>query len=217
MRWFSRYPDRARIEEALGIGLRSRLRTQLVASYAEGSHPAWCVWSRTSDVELPFKLYISLHPACLPEALPIAVEQLIRARVPSFKYGADVFGLLRPDKLIAYFEDRTSLSSVSSSIAEVLAGFPAQGVPFSCAVTADGILSWGMDPPARWRLLGWQRRESWRSWLTQRLAFSLVQAKAAPCAAVEPWRFAVERLRLDGIDPETWAPSGQIWNQAAGA
>jgi hypothetical protein len=216
-RWMARYPDCTSIEETLGIGPRSTLRHLLFESYSEIEHPSWCIWALAGDdgqpptADLPYKLYISPQPECLAEAFPAAVETLVRVRVPSFKYGRDAFGLLRSDKLIAYLDTWERLAEVTDALARGLTGARAQGVPFSCALTGDGLLSWGMDPPPSFRLLGWQRRESWRSWLTRRLAFAMVQAKAAAGAPVAPSRFAVERLRLDGIDPATWAPAPDLW------
>jgi hypothetical protein len=30
-------------------------------------------------------------------------------------------------------------------------------------------------------------------------------------AGVEPWRFALERVRLDGVDTTTWTPGALLW------
>jgi hypothetical protein len=32
---------------------------------------------------------------------------------------------------------------------------------------------------------------------------------------LEPWRFAIERLRLEGIDTDSWTPGGSLWRQGA--
>jgi hypothetical protein len=34
-----------------------------------------------------------------------------------------------------------------------------------------------------------------------------------PLEYLEPWRFAVERLRLEGIDTDSWTPGGSLWRQ----
>jgi hypothetical protein len=31
---------------------------------------------------------------------------------------------------------------------------------------------------------------------------------------MEPWEFALARLRLDGIDTETWTPGALAWREA---
>jgi hypothetical protein len=74
---------------------------------------------------------------------------------------------------------------------------------------------------------------SWRLWLTNRLARALIAAVAAPSSALplpgvsgaaglagaaagetmEPWRFAVERLRLEGVDTDSWTPGGSLWRR----
>jgi hypothetical protein len=42
-----------------------------------------------------------------------------------------------------------------------------------------------------------------------RLARDLLAARQA--AAPEPWRFALDRLRLEGVDTETWTPGALLW------
>ena len=65
-------------------------------------------------------------------------------------------------------------------------------------------------------MLGWQERESWRLWVTNRLAVALVAARRDG-AAVEPWRYALARAELDGVDVATWAPRGDPWAEASAA
>jgi hypothetical protein len=87
-------------------------------------------------------------------------------------------------------------------------------VPFTAALDDDGLLSWGVDPPAAQHLLNWQPRESWRLWLTNRLANALLTARGTPAPTAkprEPWEYALERLRLDGVDTDTWAPHDRLW------
>ena len=57
--------------------------------------------------------------------------------------------------------------------------------------------------------------------MTNRLATALLAARrearsseAGP--AMEPWQFAVERLRLEGFDTTSWTPSPRIWKDAPG-
>lgn len=57
--------------------------------------------------------------------------------------------------------------------------------------------------------------ESWRFWVASRLALALVAARRTPAPEIEPAKFALERIRLDGVDPRTWAPLAPEW--AAGA
>ncbi len=90
-----------------------------------------------------------------------------------------------------------------------LAGLAADGVPFTAACSADGLLSWGIDPPAE-PGADLASRESWRLWLTNRLALALVAARGA-AATMPPWQFALARLALAGIDPRSWAPGEVNW------
>jgi hypothetical protein len=76
-----------------------------------------------------------------------------------------------------------------------------------------------MDPPDEdgsvWR--GWSGRESWRLWLARRLASALVTAQAMGSTTNGPsdeaWRFALDRLRLEGVDTDTWTPGALVFRQ----
>ena len=68
-----------------------------------------------------------------------------------------------------------------------------------------------MDPPHAEQALSWQARESWRLWLTNRLTTALLAAHFSDTTTVEPWQFALERLRLDGVDTDAWTPHANIW------
>jgi hypothetical protein len=94
-----------------------------------------------------------------------------------------------------------------------LAGVAAQGVPFTSEIGGDGLLSWGMDPPQT-AARSWNGRLSWRLWLTHRLARALISACRSPeSSTAEPWRFALERLRLEGVDTATWTPAASLWSE----
>jgi hypothetical protein len=87
-------------------------------------------------------------------------------------------------------------------------------VPFTSEIGGDGLLSWGVDPPdeegSAWR--GWSGRESWRLWLARRLASALVTAQATG-PSEEAWRFVLDRLRLEGVDTDTWTPGALVFRQ----
>jgi hypothetical protein len=151
-----------------------------------------------------YKLYVSPKPESAAAAFDAVAAALGGARgVRGFKIGAEVDGLCRPDKLVAYFDRLDELRDGAERVRERLGGCPAHGVPFTAAITLDGLLSWGADPPVSGQV-------SWRLWVSERLADYLEDAAAEP----EPWRFALERLRLAGIDTETWVPTGDMWEQA---
>ncbi|MGH7248249.1 MAG: hypothetical protein ACREH9_09110, partial [Pseudomonadota bacterium] len=116
-------------------------------------------------------------------------------------------GLLRPDKLVVYFWSFDSLQETARQILTRLGSCPAHGVPFTAGITDDGLLSWGFDPPPDKGALAWRERESWRLWITNRLATALLSARKTAAGGIEPWQFALDRLRLENIDTATWAPN----------
>ncbi len=176
------------------------------------STAGWLAWTRIASApergrpETPCKLYLS--PACddLLEVLPLAVDILLRSRATAFKLGNGLSGVLRPDKLVAYFSRFADLLETARVLEASLAGTRAHGVPFTASLTSDGLLSWGRDPAPRVRTRWWEAGESWRWWVTGRLAGALLVASRARAGSIEPWRFALQRLRLDGVDSETFAP-----------
>jgi hypothetical protein len=176
----------------------------------------WLSWQSRSfthppDDALGYKLYISPTFDGVSDVLAETMAVLSQSRAHHFKIGKDVYGLLRPDKMVAYFADRVALEDTADALLERVDGCAAQGVPFTAELRGDGLLSWGIDPPIHERTLIASERESWRLWITNRLATALVVSKRSGNACVEPWRFALELLRLKGIDIETWTPRSTMW------
>lgn len=215
--WQSCLAHPAAIESALGLEPDGRATRRLAQDYLDGDHPAWRMYhalDRVASAEpppLPYKLYISPHPAALPALFLPLVSRLADLAVPAFKLGRDLPGLLRPDKMVIYLETLERVRQVAGALRPLMAGTGVQGVPFTCPLGDDGLLSWGMDPPEEERLLDWQTRESWRLWLTNRLARALIDARISGCGRVEPWRYALDRLRLEGVAPDTWIPDRPLW------
>lgn len=175
----------------------------------------WLAWGRRlpgppATGGVTFKLYVSPTPEALANGgFAAVVSALSSTRAAQFKVGAGAAGLLRPDKLVAYFPDFETLAESVSRVRERLAGMPAHGVPFTAELGGNGLLSWGIDPPHAPGLARGSR-ESWRFWLARRLAQAMVSARGAR----EPWRFAMERLELEGIDTDTWTPQLSIFKEA---
>ena len=137
----------------------------------------------------------------------------LAGRDVDFKIGPDAAGLLRPDKMVAYFGRREELEEIADSLRARLAGCAAHGVPFTAALDGEGLLSWGVDPPDSARALSWLGRESWRLWLATKLGAALAFAKSESSrGTTEPWRFAVERVRRLGVDVERWTPTDALWS-----
>ena len=218
--WEDRLPDTAALLEFLGIAPGSELQRELDKGWerAEGGKmPGWVAWTpragRARSAGAVHKLYVSPLPESLPRAFAALVDVLARRGPRPFKVGDGAAGVLRPDKLVAYFTDVEDLQAVAQELASRLSGVSPHGVPFSAEVGGDGLLSWGMDPPASARVAAWQEPESWRLWVTRRLAASLVAARQ-DAAGLSPWRFAVERLRREGVDVDRWTPGAAMWRVA---
>jgi len=226
--WRRRLATPADVEALLGLGSGQKserlLERAFVPRDAQGGpeQEAWRVWSLKSgpsssplEGELAgprgtYKLYLSPRPEALGETFSRAIAVLAEFRALQFKVGRDRGNVLRSDKFVAYFARYADLERAAGALATELVGLPAQGVPFTAALDAQGLLSWGVDPPVSQRVSGWTGRESWRLWLVNRLARALTVARHESSDA-EPWIHALNRVALDGIDVRTWAPAADMW------
>lgn len=217
----SRLPDATAIDAYLGLQPGGSARAALDAGWVEtapaaGLRAYWRSWrarGAKSRSGAGYKLYVSPTLAALPRAFEAVASSVARGQgVQAFKVGADLRDLCRPDKLVVYFDRLDDLQDAATRLEERLGGCPAHGVPFTAAVTSDGLLSWGADPPALSADVG--AMTSWRLWVSQRLAEYLASGAADDSNALEPWQFALERLRLAGIDTDTWIPASGMWRAA---
>ncbi|MBB5220354.1 hypothetical protein HNP73_000275 [Amaricoccus macauensis] len=222
--WGQRLPTRESTAVYLGIGDdRGSVRPPSPGWVAQGgamTSSSWLAWHSGAPISRAghgpvYKLYVSPQPSAVAECLRICAEIVRKRGAHALKVGADVHGLLRPDKLVAYFGTFESLGEAAASLAPRLAGMPAHGVPFTAEITPDGMLSWGVDPPRQEHELAWTG-ESWRVWVAGRLASALVAARTASNSG-EPWRYALERIALEGIDPSIWVPSQGVFAAGTGA
>ena len=213
-----RFPDALAVADALGLGPGGAARVALDSAWhevpARGPDPAWRMWQPRALAgrgvpSANCKLYVSPATHALGDCIAVVASSLAKARgVHGFKVGRDVRGICRPDKLVAYFERLEDLHAGAVLLGDRLGGCPARGVPFTTPITDDGLLSHGADPPVGSASAG----TSWRAWVTEQLATHLVAADPSGSAGgAPPWCFALERLRLAGIDTETWAPTGGSW------
>jgi hypothetical protein len=195
-----------------------------------GASDGWMSWGPRTGVDSPVaargtvKLYVSPLPAAVPAILAATIAAAMEHRALALKVGTGSYGLLRPDKLVIYFARRDQLQAAAARLASALAGVPAHGVPFTAAVTSDGLLSWGADPPTHTGsgagLVGRIGSESWRSWLTTQLAAAVVAgrrhaAQGAPERSAV--RFALRRAAALQVDPVTWAPADTLWEGGEGS
>jgi hypothetical protein len=223
--WRRQFPTPEAVAEHLGIADDRAITTELDRHWSPIAFPpanrGWHAWAARRSQQAPprrgeaYKLYVS--PACevVGDAFRSTVSLVWESGATGFKVGSDLYGLLRPDKIVLYFPDLEALHDTANRLGEQLAGCPAHGVPFTAGITSDGLLSWGMDPPGDRPQLSWVGSESWRLWVTNQLAVALLAAKTSSTPPVEPWRFALDRLRLAGIDPQTWVPTQAIWAERA--
>jgi hypothetical protein len=170
---------------------------------------SWRAWERpNAPAPLPraptYKLYLSPEPAALGAAT-CAVLALAGNRCAPFalKAGNNLPTLLRSEKLVVYFLSRDQLLEAADRLRPALAGVAAQGVPFTSELFGDGLASWGIDPGSEAEPPGPLRQLSWRRWITARLGVAMASAIAAGRGGLA-WQYALDRVRLDGVNPETW-------------
>ena len=195
---------------ALGLTIGGPARRLLEPAYEASTLQGWYSFARTAEppqLAAACKLYVSPLPQALPDAFVRIVETLVQAQVRSFKVGRGVEGLLRPDKILAYFDARPQLDAVVAKLRVRLHGCPAQGVPFTAEEGGDGLLSSGVDPPFG------DAAASWRAWVTARLAAGLVARRGRPPAEVVAG--TLSELRSAGVDTGRWRTGAGTFRQEA--
>lgn len=217
--WRRRLPDAEAVLAALGLASAGPLHGELVAAWTPSRRTGrWLHWRSRGDSPAPtpeaavFKLYLSPTPEALLAGFAPFLAALRDCGAFELKLGADAAGLLRPDKLVAYFADFERLAAAARRAAESLAGLPAeaaQGVPLTAPVDAAGLLSWGLDPAAGdWGTPG--GGESWRFWVARLLARALLAAREAGLGGEDACAHACRRAELEGLDIDRWAPDGAL-------
>jgi hypothetical protein len=217
-RWRRLFPDQPAVRRFVGVDDGGRNRAALDGAWEElppDRDDGWISWrrldlrsARPSRGERPatYKLYVSPVPEETGAAFDATVTTLSACAVPSrFKVGSGVHGLLRPDKLVVYLRTREELERTAAELAPALRGLRPHGVPFTAERSGEGLLSWGLDPPRTGPRLTWWERESWRLWVTNRLAAAILSAREEG-AGDDAWRFALRRIEAEGVDPGTWTP-----------
>ena len=213
-RWRRILSDSGAVEAYVGLqddAITDSLRASWARLPAE-STGGWIGWQSLQRTRagnagsITYKLYIS--PACddVGSSFRAAVRVLSQSAAFHWKVGNDLHGLLRPDKIVAYFSELSDLQVTAATLLEKLQGCKPQGVPFTADIGGTGLLSWGVDPPAEDTAVPWLARESWRARICNRLASALVLAGPLNASGVSVTQFATERLALDGINTGTWTP-----------
>jgi hypothetical protein len=189
-----KHPDAA----AVTAFVESAARRALQRDWRELSHsPHWRRWvAAGASGRIGGKLYVSVVPEALPEAVAVIAALAHSSNIAAFKVCANLAGICRPDRLVVYVSTAEDIMPLCTLVRGRLAGCPADGVPFTAAATPDGMLSWAVDRPSG---------ASWRQWLTARLACHLHTAVSA--GAPHLGSFALNRLGLDGVDTVRWTPT----------
>jgi hypothetical protein len=178
-----------------------------------GANPAWLIWHSkknkrsylTSNDKPQLKLYISPRHEDFPAVFKKSLTILSATSAFSFKTGATIAGLLRPDKMVVYFENEPDLHFAASLLKPVLREFDAQGVPFSCQLDEKGLLSWGMDPPGK-SSNNYPDGSSWRYRISYQLAVAIIEAKIEGLTLSECLPFLKYKLENIGVDMKSWSP-----------
>lgn len=191
--------DLRRVVLASTPGLSERWRSRRIERRG-----GWLSWVRRDGTsrtpEVAHKLYVSPRPEAVGDVVRTLTPLLSDSDCLVFKLGATPSFLVRPDKLVAYFDGRDEMLRVARAAVPALAGVPAQGVPFTFPVDADGLVSTGVDPPYDSEVL-----TSWRLWLCGALAAVMVGAD-------DPVAAARSRLTELGIDPDSWLEPPELWS-----
>ena len=201
--WRRRYPAAMSLDSVLRRSIPGSAGLGAPETAGDG---AWLSWDRAApsrSEDRVWKLYLSPMPEHLLPALEAAAHQ---REAFSIKVGRDLANILRADKLVLYFATRARMERAAGRLERELAGIPAQGVPFTRQVGDSALLSWGVDPDGQDAAAPWSGDSSWRAWLTHRLATALVQAFRDPGCSVPAWRYAMDRVSLDGVDVRDWTP-----------
>lgn len=215
--WQMRFADTNASLYELGLAPGGKCRSLLDEAWVptdsrdDAFASIWNAWRRLQDrspvmSSWTYKLYISMPFETLCETFGDVLAGLTQSAATSFKVARSAACLLRPDNMIAYFDNVADLRSAAENLTQRLAGAAAQGVPFTAGITRDGLLSWGMDPPRQRDHLVWQVRQSWRLWLTNRLGAAMIACLTNEGSSVPASEFALRRTALEGVDTSNWIP-----------
>jgi len=206
---------------------RGRLQTALTRHWTGKLEPTpgeiWLFWQpRAPNAHDPsastqYKAYVSVAPEQSPEAFARVVQTLVETGPTPFKIAADAHGFFRPDKLIVYFDSWSRLTAFARALSPRLDGLAAHAVPFTAAIGSASRISWGVDFPARLNLMLGDESESWRMWVSRRLALALCESENESLTKEQCVQFALDCAWLDGVDTRTWAPDDALLTELAGA
>ena len=184
-------------------------------TYPNDENKYWLSWSRHLPGQLlqershTCKLYISPHINDLPEIFRRFIPVISASQAFSFKAGNSLQGLLRPDKMVAYFYSKEALFYTAGLLREELGNYPSQGVPFTTQLDETGLLSYGEDPPVT-EVLSSVDGGSWRTFITDQLALAIVQARKNKLSWQQTMGFIRAMLLTEGVDSYNWTTTNGL-------
>src|SRR6185369_17737552 len=103
-----------------GTAVHRRLAAQFSQS-PDSDDAHWISWARkqgrtTRADDSTYKLYVSPHPDSLPQTFSTLIDVLSEHEHLQFKVGGSALGILRPDKLVVYFESVESLQRTADAL-----------------------------------------------------------------------------------------------------
>lgn len=224
--WLTRFPNESHILRFLQLerdgswpGMPAAIRAGTPKPSSKDRilfHRYWRSWIvRASRRIKPaksqvFKVYLSPVPDGMAKVLHIALDLLPGSGAFHMKAPRTVQGILRPDKIIAYFTDRRDAEAFGRQVLEKSPSVEAQGVPFTSAIDAGALASWGVEPPASAQAFAWQERNSWRFWVALRIARAILNVRKAQ--AKDPVHSILSAVEVSGIDTRRWLPTSQHWD-----
>jgi hypothetical protein len=149
-----------------------------------------------------YKLYVSPVYNNFRQAL-IVIAKLVTLINPfCFKFGNDLQGCLRPEKIVLYFEDWDQLKAAAALLEKEMVNLTPLGVPLSCPLDNRGLLSFGVDPISnqKYRSLN---PVSWRVWLANKMADDITKfGSHGNCEQL--LKFLRNKFRQRGLDMNCW-------------
>lgn len=182
------------------------LRNYYIENGSSEDKTPWIQWVRKGidpQSDLRYKIYISPTSEQLNEVLPEVAKICCALEVPAFKVGASILGILRPDKLVVYVKDEASLWNLANELLSATENYDPHGVPFTSPIDTNGMLSWAIDPIEELMPRHHGFHWSWRTFIAGRIANSIANGKGIG-HDTNIIDFALECLRLDGIEPIGW-------------
>jgi hypothetical protein len=173
-------------------------------------NPGWYLFgnarkeSRAQQVPHKAKVYLSPVVADVGRCLAQVVKILPSVDFEAWKIGRCSYGITRPDKICVYFASIEHAQVAAEVFARELNGIEPQGVPFTTRYDPSGLISIGVDPQPPGAAPRYAIPNSWRLWVSRKMASALAIAKATPNYPLSPEQAALWTVRFLGISPESW-------------